>query len=85
MSPCATNGASFRYRFFFLTGQGYYGTTGSYDDYQQELGEGMAATTQSVSPEGDTIDTVIYSGGGILQEVTPGSVHAIEQNWKEQQ
>ena len=84
MSPCATNGSSFRYRFFFLTGQGYYGTAGTIDDYRQDLGEGMAAS-QSVSPEGDTIDTVIYSGGGIRQEVTPGSVHTIEQNWKEQQ
>ena len=45
----------------------------------------MAAIQQSFSPDGDIIDTVLYSGGGIRQDVTPGSVHTIEQNWKEQQ
>ncbi len=85
VSPCATNGSSFRYRFFFLTGQGGYGTTGTYADYQQSLGEGFAAASQSVSPQGDTIDTVLFSGGAINQQATPGSVRTIEQNWKEQQ
>jgi hypothetical protein len=85
VSPCATNGSSFRYRFFFLTGQGGYGTTGTYADYQQSLGTGMAAATQSTSPQGDIIDTVLFSGGALRQEVTPGSVHTIERNWKEQQ
>jgi hypothetical protein len=84
VSPCATNGSSFRYRFFYLTGQGYYGTVGgTYSDYQESLGEGFAATTQSVSPQGDIIDTVFK--GSIDQQPTPGTVHAIEQNWKEQQ
>jgi hypothetical protein len=85
VSPCATNGSSFRYRFFFLTGEGAYGTVGDYTDYQQALGEGLAAANQSTSPQGDIIDTVLFSGGGIRQDVTPGSVRTIEQNWKEQQ
>jgi type IV pilus assembly protein PilY1 len=85
VSPCETNGSSFRYRFFFLTGQGAYGTTGSYADYVQDLGKGMASGTQSTSPQGDIIDTVLFSGGGIRQDVTPGSIRSIEQNWKEQQ
>ncbi len=85
VSPCATNGSSYRYRFFYQTGQGYYGTTGTYADYQETLGEGMAAASQSVSPNGDTIDTVLFSGGAIGQDVTPNVVHSIEQNWKEQQ
>jgi hypothetical protein len=85
VSPCATNGSSYRYRFFFLTGQGYFGTTGTYGDYRESLGEGFAAVSQSVSPEGDIIDTVLFSGGAIRQDVTPGSVDVIEQNWKEQQ
>ena len=85
VSPCATNGVSYRYRFFFLTGQGYFGTAGDIGDYREDLNEGMAAIQQSVSPDGDIIDTVLYSGGAIRQDVTPGSVHTIEQNWKEQQ
>jgi hypothetical protein len=85
VSPCATNGSSFRYRFFFLTGAGTYGTTGTYADYQQDLGEGMAMASQSTSPQGDIIDTVLFSGGGLNQQATPGSVHPIERNWKEQQ
>ena len=84
-SPCANNGSSFRYVFFFLTGQGKYGTTGTYADYQQGLGSGLAAVSQSTSPQGDIIDTVLFSGGAVRQDPTPGSVRTIEQNWKEQQ
>ncbi len=85
VSPCDTNGSSFRYRFFFLTGQGFYGTTGTYADYQLSLGKGLAAASQSTAPQGDIIDTVLFSGGGIRQDATPGTVRTIEQNWKEQQ
>jgi hypothetical protein len=85
VSPCATEGSSFRYRFFYLTGEPYYDPTGLYGGYAQDLGRGMAAVSQSVSPEGDIIDTVLFSGGAMLQEATPGSSHVIEQNWKEQQ
>ena len=85
VSPCATNGSSFRYRFFFLSGQPGYGTTGTYADYRQSLGSGMAAAGQTTSPQGDIIDTVLFSGGAVRQDVTPGSVKTIEQNWKEQQ
>jgi Tfp pilus tip-associated adhesin PilY1 len=84
-SPCATNGSSFRYRFFFLTGTGGYGTSGTYADYQQQLGQGFAAASQSTSPQGGIIDTVLFSGGAVRQDTTPGSVRTIEQNWKEQQ
>jgi Tfp pilus tip-associated adhesin PilY1 len=85
VSPCATNGSSYRYRFFYLTGQPYWDPSGAYGGYQESLGEGMAAASQSVSPQGDTIDTVLFSGGALRQDVTPGTVHTIEQNWKEQQ
>jgi len=85
VSPCATNGVSYRYRFFFLTGQGFYGTTGGINDYRDSLGDGMAAASQSVSPAGDTIDTILFSGGAINQTVTPNVIHTIDQNWKEQQ
>ncbi|HWZ85522.1 MAG TPA: PilC/PilY family type IV pilus protein [Thermoanaerobaculia bacterium] len=84
VSPCATNGSSFRYRFFYLTGQGAYSGTG-YGAYQQSLGTGVATATQSTSPLGDIIDTVLFSGGGLRQDDTPGSARTIEQNWKEQQ
>jgi Tfp pilus tip-associated adhesin PilY1 len=84
-SPCANNGSSFRYVFFFLTGQGKYGTAGTYADFQQDLGTGVAAVSQSTSPQGDIIDTVLFSGGAVRQDVTAGSVRTIDQNWKEQQ
>ena len=85
VSPCATNGSSLRYRFFYLTGQGGYGTGNTYGDYKEELGKGYAAASQSTAPNGDIIDTVMFSGGGIRQDTTSGSIQTIEQNWKEQQ
>ena len=84
-NPCATNGSSYRYRFFFLTGQGGYGTGTTYGDFQESLGSGLAAASQSTSPQGDIIDTVLFSGGSLQEEVTPGTLRSIEQNWKEQQ
>ena len=64
VSPCATNGSSFRYRFFFLTGQpASTARPAPTADYQENLGEGLAAAGQSTSPQGDTIDTVLFSGG----------------------
>ncbi len=85
VSPCATNGSSFRYRFFFLNGQGYYGSAGTYADYQESLGPGFASASQSVSPAGDINDMVLFSGGELDEQQTPGGVRSIEQNWKEQQ
>jgi hypothetical protein len=85
VSPCETNGSSYRYVFFFQTGQGKYGTVGTYADFQEALGKGLAAGSQSTSPQGDIIDTVLFSGGSIRQDITPGAVRTIEQNWKEQQ
>jgi hypothetical protein len=37
-----------------------------------------------VAPNGDIIDTTLYSQG-IHQEVTPASLQTIQNNWKEQQ
>ena len=86
VSPCATNGSSFRYRFFYLTGApGYTVTPGNYAGFQQDLGPGFAAASQSTAPNGDIIDSVLFSGGGIRQDPTAGTVRTIEQNWKEQQ
>ena len=48
-----------------------------------EQDEIPTGTPQSVPPQGDIIDTVF--NGTIDQRPTPGTVHAIEQNWKEQQ
>jgi type IV pilus assembly protein PilY1 len=90
VSPCATNGSSFRYRFFFLTGTGAYGQTGTYADFRLDLGEGIATASQSTSPQGDIIDLVMMSGGpggGPRPEydVTRGTQSTRGQNWKEQQ
>jgi hypothetical protein len=86
LSPCATDGSSFRYRFFYLTGQPGYTTTSDYGGYREVLDDkGYAAAGQSVAPNGDIIDTVLFSGGGIRQDVTGATLQTIEQNWKEQQ
>ena len=87
VTPCATNGSSFQYRFFFLTGTGYYGQTGNYADFRQSLGEGIATIGQSTSI-GGIHDMVFYSGNpdvGFQDNFTKGVVRTIQQNWKEQQ
>ena len=86
LSPCATDGSSFRYRFFYLTGQPGYTTTSDYGGFREGLDDnGYAAAGQSVAPNGDIIDTVLFSGGGIRQDNNGASLQTIEQNWKEQQ
>jgi Tfp pilus tip-associated adhesin PilY1 len=89
VSPCATNGSSFRYRFFFLTGTGYNGSTDTYADFRDNLGEGVTTASQSTSPQGDIIDIFNTSGGSATsnfgQNVTQGTQSTRETNWKEQQ
>jgi hypothetical protein len=85
VSPCETNGSSYQYKFFYLTGQGAYGTTGTIDDYRNFLSPNMAAASQSTSPQGDTIDTILYGTGALRQDLTPGTIHPLGSNWKEQQ
>jgi hypothetical protein len=87
VSPCATNGSSYRYRFFFLTGTGYYGRNGNYADFRESLGEGIATLGQSTTI-GGVHDMVFFSGNkdvGFRDDFTPGIVRTIQQNWKEQQ
>jgi hypothetical protein len=84
---CAIGGSSFQYRFFFLTGaEGYnFGTAGTFDRFRVDLGQGLASGSQSTSPTGDTIDTILFSGGAIQQDPTPGSIRTLNTNWKEEQ
>jgi Tfp pilus tip-associated adhesin PilY1 len=88
VSPCATNGSSFQYRFFFLTGTGGYGTVGNtYADFRQSLGEGIATRGQSNTIKG-THDQYFISGNldkNYEDQFTAGVVRTIQQNWKEQQ
>ena len=87
VSPCETNGSSFQYRFFFLTGTGYYGKTGTYSDFRLSLGEGLETLGQTTSI-GGVHDMVFYSGNkdvGYKDSFSPGVVRTIQQNWKEQQ
>jgi Tfp pilus tip-associated adhesin PilY1 len=83
-SACATNGNSFRYRFFYLSGQPGYTTTSNYGGYREDLAPKFASAGQSVAPNGDIIDTILYSQG-IRQDVTPATLQTIQNNWKEQQ
>jgi Tfp pilus tip-associated adhesin PilY1 len=83
---CGTEGSSFRYRFFYLTGQGGYNVgayNGNYLDFRETLFGGLASTTQSTSPLGDTIDLTLFAGGNIDQSVTKGTVRTDSVNWKE--
>ncbi len=87
-NPCSTEGSSYRYRFFFLNGQGGYNLsvpTGTYADYRQNLGPGLSSATQSTSPSGNTIDMVLFSGGAVQQQNTSGSLNTLNVNWKDLQ
>ena len=84
------NGTSYRYSFFYSTGRGAYnldpsvsGTT-NMSDYRENLGQGLASASQSQSPSGDMIDTVVFSGGGIYQKNTAATLKTLSQSWKEQ-
>jgi hypothetical protein len=91
VSPCATNGSSFQYRFFFLTGTGPYGQTGTYADYQTSLGQGIVMRGQSVtaggslSPSGSGTNDIVIGAGGGGNNFTPGGTGTVITNWKEQQ
>jgi Tfp pilus tip-associated adhesin PilY1 len=95
-NPCATEGRSFRYRFFFLNGQGGYNLvtpTGTYADYRTDAGTGVASAAQLTSVD-NIIDITVSSstsgsgvstaGPGWTETVTPVQKRTINQNWKEQ-
>jgi len=90
-SPCATNGSSYQYRFFFLTGTGPYGNTRTYGDYRTSMGEGLVTTGQSVtstatgSGTNDMVFTSGSGGGPNPNNLTSGTVNTVITNWKEQQ
>jgi hypothetical protein len=58
--------------------------TSDYGGYRQFVTDHFASAGQSVAPNGDIIDTTLYSEG-IHQDVTPASLQTIQNNWKEQQ
>jgi Tfp pilus tip-associated adhesin PilY1 len=88
VSPCATNGSSYEYGFFFLTGQGAYNRTDtSYAAYRSALGEGVATRGQSTTIEG-THNRYFFSGREDQNTddlFKQGTVRTIQTNWKEQQ
>ena len=84
-SPCATNGTSFRYSFFFQQGQAAYNLgalTGTFADYRRSLGPGLATLSQGTSPQADTIDAAVLSSGAIDQQEVPAIIRTLPQNWK---
>jgi Tfp pilus tip-associated adhesin PilY1 len=83
-NPCTTEGNSYRYSYFFLTGQGRYGTSASYTDFRQVIGGGLASVTQSTTTLGDTHDTAVGSNMQWYDTVTPGTRRTNKTNWKEQ-
>ncbi len=87
---CSKAGESFRYRLFFLTGQGAingllspFGNEGEMAQYREKLGPGLAGGTQSQSPNGDLIDAVIFWNGQINQQNT-SFLKTNSESWKEQ-
>ena len=88
--PCTRTGESFRYRFSFLTGQGAIhgvlsppGDGGVMAQYREKLSPGLAGATQSRSPDGDLIDSVIFWTGQINQQST-SFLKTNSESWKEQ-
>ena len=92
VSPCETNGSSYRYRFFFLTAEGPYGATHTYSDYRTDLGEGYTTSSQYVtfgSPgmaanQSQTYD-IFGNENGPKVFNTAGTLRNNLTNWKEQQ
>ncbi|HEY1434963.1 MAG TPA: hypothetical protein VGG65_06280, partial [Thermoanaerobaculia bacterium] len=90
VSPCATNGSSFQYRFFFLTAQGPYGSTHTYADYQDNLGEGFTTRGQYVtfggSPGAQSATHDVFAQESHTNDnTTTGTLRNNLTNWKEQQ
>jgi hypothetical protein len=85
-NPCDPQGQSFRYEFSFATGKGAYTTTptGTYADFRQSLGSGLANAAQGQSSNGDIIDWALMQSGDVNIQTTPGSLKTISQSWKEQ-
>jgi len=85
-NPCDPKGESFRYEFSFATGKGAYTTTptGTYADFRQSLGGGLASAAQGQASNGDIIDWALMQNGDVNMQTTPGSLKTISQNWKEQ-
>ncbi len=88
-SPCATNGSSFRYRFFFLNGKGGYNTTtptGTFADYRESMGAGPTTESQVTLSNGTTTNLFVRSDKFMMPpEIVPGDLSTINSNWKEQQ
>jgi len=85
-NPCTTEGNSFRYRFFFLSGQGGYNLTsptGSFSDYREDVGRNLHSLSQSTDAEGNTKEILFGSDGSIRQDTIPGSISTIKMYWKE--
>ena len=79
-NPCSTDGTSYRYRFFFLTGTGGYNLAppaGNFTDYRQYARRRACPRPRSPRRRmGDTIDTILFSGGAVSQQNTAGcAVH----------
>ncbi len=83
-------GESFRYRLFFLTGQGSingvlspFGNEGEMAQYRENLGKGFVEATQSQSPTGDVIDSVVFWTGQINQQ-NSSFLKTNSESWREQ-
>jgi Tfp pilus tip-associated adhesin PilY1 len=85
-NPCATDGTSYRYRFFFLNGTGGYNVgspAGDYTDYRQTAGAGLVAAGQSSTAD-TTYEWLSRPGGQVEPDPNTNPKRSINQNWKEQ-
>jgi len=87
-SPCAANGNSFRYRFFFLNGKPGYNIstpTGTYADYRADLGPGLTTESQVTLSDGTTTNMFLRDDKYMPPaEIVPADLSTINENWKEQ-
>ena len=87
-SPCATNGNSFRYRFFFLNGNPGYNSsapTGTFADYRANLGPGLTTESQVTLSDGTTTNMFLRDDKFMPPpEIVPADLSTINENWKEQ-
>ena len=58
--------------------------TGTYADFRQSLGTGLASAAQGQASNGDIIDWALMQSGDVNMQSTPGSLKTISQSWKEQ-
>ena len=87
-NPCATDGNSFQYRFFYRNGaRGYNLTTpaNDYSDYRTSKGAGVVSATNTIGSDQKSHTTYSYNTQQLENTFDNLDGKQNRQNWKEQQ